>query len=217
MTPGPTHVVWDWNGTLFDDFGLILAAADHASRAVGGPAIDEETYRARFTRPVRSFYELVLERVVDDVTWTRIDAAFHAHYHSIMTTGGLADDALAALARVRTAGRTQSLLSMWHHDRLVPFATELGVAEHFVRIDGLRGEGGGSKAPHLVAHLAGLGLGPSQVVMVGDTLDDAHAAEAAGARIVLYAGGEHGPDALAAAGHPVATTLLEAVRLAGIG
>jgi phosphoglycolate phosphatase-like HAD superfamily hydrolase len=210
------HVVWDWNGTLFDDFRLILASADHACRSVGGPEVDEVLYRARFTRPVRAFYELILEREVDDELWGRIDAAFHEHYHAIMTTGSLAPDALAALATVQLGGRTQSLLSMWHHDRLLPFATELGLAEHLVRIDGLRGVGGGSKLPHLQAHLDALGLSGPDVLIVGDTLDDAHAGEAVGATVVLYAGGEHGPEALARSGLPVATTLMEAIRLGGV-
>jgi phosphoglycolate phosphatase-like HAD superfamily hydrolase len=53
------------------------------------------------------------------------------------------------------------------------------------------------------------------VVLVGDTVDDAHAAASAGAACVLYAGGFTEPALLRVTGVPVAGTLLEAIALAG--
>lgn len=213
------HVVWDWNGTLHDDFPLILDAANAAMTAVGGPSIDEETYRARFTRPVRAFYGGLLGREVDDDAWAALDRAFHDRYHELLDgQGGLTADAPGALDDAEAAGLTQSILSMWLHDRLVPYVTGLGVSERFVRIDGLTGVGGGSKAPHLLAHLEalradGIEVEPAEVVMIGDTVDDAEAAEAAGVKIVLYTGGEHGPEALERTGRAVAHSLRAALAV----
>ncbi|MEM9033556.1 MAG: HAD family hydrolase [Actinomycetota bacterium] len=213
------HVVWDWNGTLHDDFPLILDAANVAMAAAGGDPIDEETYRVRFTRPIRAFYGELLGREVDDETWALLDRVFHDRYHEILDDeGGLTGDAPEALDDVDAVGQSQSILSMWHHDRLVPYVTGLGIADRFVRIDGLRGVGGGSKAPHLLAHLealreAGIDVAADEVVMVGDTVDDAEAAEAAGVHIVLYTGGEHGPEALERTGRPVAHSLRDAVAV----
>lgn len=215
-----THVVWDWNGTLHDDFGLILDAANAAMEVAGGPPIDAETYRERFVRPVREFYAGLLGREIDDELWDRIDRAFHDRYHAILDDGGLTGDALEAIDALSASGLTQSILSMWHHDRLVPYVEGLGLSERFVRIDGLRGVGGGSKAPHLAAHLEalradGVEATPEQVVMVGDTLDDAAAAEVNEVAIVLYTGGEHGPEALGRTGRPVAHSLLDALVVGG--
>ncbi|MEM8905059.1 MAG: HAD family hydrolase [Actinomycetota bacterium] len=214
------HVVWDWNGTLHDDFGLILDAANAAMEVAGGPPIDAETYRERFVRPVRDFYAGLLGHGIDDELWDRIDRAFHDRYHAILDDGGLTGDALEAVGAAAEAGLTQSILSMWHHDRLVPYVDSLGLSDRFVRVDGLRGVGGGSKAPHLAAHLEALRVGgvdvtADEVVMVGDTLDDADAAVANGVAIVLYTGGEHGPEALGRTGHPVAHSLLEALDVGG--
>ena len=53
-------------------------------------------------------------------------------------------------------------------------------------MDGLRASvGGGSKTPHL----AELGLTGPDCVLIGDSVDDAHAADAVGAGCVLYSGG----------------------------
>jgi phosphoglycolate phosphatase-like HAD superfamily hydrolase len=85
----------------------------------------------------------------------------------------------------------------------------------FTRIDGLRAmTGGGHKAEHLVAHLAALGIAGPDTVLIGDSLDDAHAAEAVGAGCVLFAGGFTELGALRESGLPVATTLWDAVKLA---
>jgi phosphoglycolate phosphatase-like HAD superfamily hydrolase len=123
----------------------------------------------------------------------------------------LAGDALAAL---EAWTGTQSLLSMLFHAELVPVVRRYGLTRYFTRVDGLRATvGGGSKTPHLVAHLAQLGLAGPDCVLIGDSVDDADAAGAVGARCVLYSGGFTDARRLRATGRPVARSLSEAVRL----
>jgi phosphoglycolate phosphatase-like HAD superfamily hydrolase len=74
--------------------------------------------------------------------------------------------------------------------------------------------GGGHKVEHLVEHLAAIGVVGSDAVLIGDSVDDAHAADAVGAACVLYGGGFTHPDRLAQAGRPVAESLVAAVDLA---
>jgi phosphoglycolate phosphatase-like HAD superfamily hydrolase len=82
-------------------------------------------------------------------------------------------------------------------------------------VDGLRASvGGGPKAPHLQAHLAALGLTGTDCVLIGDSVDDAEAADEVGAGCVLYTGGFTAETLLRATGRPVAGTLVEAVTLA---
>ena len=52
------------------------------------------------------------------------------------------------------------------------------------------------------------------MVLIGDSLDDAAAADSVGGKVVLYTGGFTHPDRLRASGRPVADTLLEAVEIA---
>jgi phosphoglycolate phosphatase-like HAD superfamily hydrolase len=110
---------------------------------------------------------------------------------------------------------TQSLLSMWFHEELVPAVETYGLNGVFTRVDGLRTEVGGHlKAGHLAEHLAGLGLTGEQVVLIGDSLDDAAAADSVGAAVVLYTGGFTDPVRLRASGYRVVDTLVEAVSIA---
>jgi phosphoglycolate phosphatase-like HAD superfamily hydrolase len=208
------HVVWDWNGTLFDDHVAVLAAVNDALALVDLPPIDADTYRSHYTRPVQRFYERVAGRPIEPGEWRTLDGAYHDSYHAWVERLSLAPDALAALAAAEAAGLTQSLLSMWRHQDLVPLVQLLGIDHFFVRVDGLRVFGGEGKTEHLVAHLAALEVKPSAAVLVGDSLDDLAAARAVGARCVLYDGGSHHRHALEAAGVPVVDTLTAALAAA---
>lgn len=209
------HLVWDWNGTLLDDLPLVVAATNASLASVGGPSVTTEEHRRDFHRPVASYYAQVLGRELADGEFRKLDEAFHVAYADLVDECPLSPGAVEALAS--WAG-TQSLLSMWFHDELVPCVARYGLAGYFARVDGQvlapDGVGGGPKAPHLVRHLAALGLRGQECVLVGDSVDDAEAAVAAGARVVLYSGGFTHHDRLVATGHPVATTLADAVSLA---
>jgi phosphoglycolate phosphatase-like HAD superfamily hydrolase len=211
------HIVWDWNGTLFDDGHLVLEGLHAVLDDAGIPRVDRATYQRLYTRPVTVFYERLFGRALAPDEWERIDERFHAGYRAALDRAQLASDANDALAAVTAADGTQSLLSMFPHEELVPLVDRLGITPHFARVDGLRGAGGGVKAPFLERHLAALGdaFGREQVVVVGDALDDAAAAAHAGVDCVLYDGGSHPRVELERAGVPVAATLTEALERAG--
>jgi phosphoglycolate phosphatase-like HAD superfamily hydrolase len=207
-----THLVWDWNGTLLDDLSLVVDATNRAFEAVGGRSVDSDEHRRTFRRPVAEFYAEILERAVDAEEFGRLDRIFHDAYRLGLTTTSLAADAMHAL---QSWPGTQSLLSMWFHAELVPAIETYGLTGVFTRVDGLRTEVGGDlKAGHLARHLDELGVAGDRAVLIGDSLDDALAAESVGAAAVLYTGGFTHPARLRASGRPVADTLVEAVWVA---
>jgi phosphoglycolate phosphatase-like HAD superfamily hydrolase len=207
------HLVWDWNGTLLDDLDLVVTATNASLASVGGPMITVDEHRRDFCRPLSTYYSNVLGRQLTTEEFGHLDRAFHDAYREGLAECRLAVDALTAIGAWTGS---QSLLSMFFHHELVPVVRRHGLVEHLRRVDGLRDRvGGGSKAPHLRAHLEALSIQGDQCVLIGDSVDDAEAAAAVGARIVLYAGGITHASRLRATGLPVATTLVEAVALAG--
>jgi phosphoglycolate phosphatase-like HAD superfamily hydrolase len=206
------HLVWDWNGTLLDDLSLVVTATNASLADVGGPAITADEHRRDFRRPIHDYYAHVLGRPLLEGEFARLDRTFHDAYRLGLPAATLAVDALEAMGAWKGS---QSLLSMFFHDELVPAVTARGLNPHLSRVDGLRDViGGGSKAPHLKAHLAALGLRGPECVLIGDSVDDAHAAAEVGATVILYQGGFTHESTLRATGHPVAPTLLDAVRFA---
>lgn len=210
------HVVWDWNGTLFDDQHVVVAALNDALAHTDVGPVTAEAYRDLYTRPVPEFYRRLLGREIPTDEWGRIDDTFHGSYRRLLRDAGPADDAEDALRHAREAGCSQSLLSMWRHDELVELVADLGLERWLVRVDGVRGEGGGRKVDHLRAHLGAMGLDPAATLVIGDAVDDAEAAAQLGAGCVLYDGGSHHRRDLEATGVPVVDGLVAALEAAGV-
>ncbi|MFR9729217.1 HAD family hydrolase [Saccharopolyspora sp. MS10] len=207
------HIVWDWNGTLLDDNEAVVSAVNSVCAEFGRDPIDLERWRSIFSRPLLQCYERLLERPLSPADWDRLDVLYHGHYRELVHTARLADGVPEVLREWAVAGGTQSLLSMWFHDELVPLITELGLLPLFERVDGLRTDvGGGPKAEHLGRHLAEQGLPPADVVLIGDVVDDARAAEEVGAGCVLVATGVMSRAALEATGVPVFDSIPQAVE-----
>jgi len=207
-------VVWDWNGTLLDDNHAVLAAVNSVCAQYGRAAVTLEEWRAVFSRPIVACYEKVLARSLTEADWDVIDRYYHSAYRLELDTCGLAAGVPDLLHEWRDAGRTQSLLSMWFHDELVPLVGKLSLTDLFERVDGLRGYNmGGSKTAHLIEHLTAQQLDPADVVVIGDVVDDAEAAAQAGAQCVLVTTGMMSRSRLETAGVPVTDSIPEALAL----
>ncbi|MCZ0988897.1 HAD family hydrolase [Streptomyces diastatochromogenes] len=211
---GSAHIVWDWNGTLFHDNDAIIGATNAAFAELGLAPITLEQYRALYCVPVPRFYERLLGRLPTDAEWEQMDEVFHRYYAEHRVRCGLTDGAAELLAGWRSAGHSQSLLSMYGHEELVPLVRGFGIEPHFIRVDGRTGPSGGSKAEHMVRHLEALSgaVAVARTVVIGDAADDAVAAWHVGAGAVLYTGGSHSRASLEEVGVPVVDTLAEAVE-----
>ncbi|GAA2119448.1 HAD-IA family hydrolase [Kitasatospora saccharophila] len=209
-TPSRIHLVWDWNGTVRDDLDDHVAALNATLPRIGGPRIDVATYRALHAVPIRSFYDALVGRTITDEEWSRSNAEFLdvLHRRPVRLRAGVRQLMLG----LRAAGHRQSLLSLAPHARLLTEVAKAGIGGLLERVDGRTGEPAHSKAPALAAHLSALGVEPGRALVIGDSLDDAVAAEEVGAVAVLHTGGLHSTERLAAAGVPLADSLREAVE-----
>lgn len=207
------HIVWDWNGTLLDDLDLVVDAVSRSVSRYGQGPVDGDIYRDHFTRPVRSFYDSLFGRPVDDMEWADLNKTFHDNYHGAVDGVALAHDAVAALDLASRRGWTQSLLSMSTHDELAGLVSLHGLSDYFLLVNGLPTATGDLKASYLRKHLDEMGVTPRSAVVIGDTPDDHHAAAAVGVRSIAYDGGSHHRHVLDELGVPVADSLLDALTV----
>ncbi|WP_377271093.1 HAD family hydrolase [Peterkaempfera sp. SMS 1(5)a] len=210
------HLVWDWNGTLYHDIDAVVAASNAAFAEIGLAPLTLQRYRELYCIPIPRFYERLLGRAPTTEEWERMDATFQVAYTGHSVGCSLTEGAELLLEQWAAAGRSQSILSMYGHEHLVPLVRGFGIEHRFLRVDGRTGPSGGGKAEHMVRHLAALGtsVDPACTVVIGDAADDAVAAAAVGAHAVLYTGGSHTRENLAQVGVPVVDSLTEAVALA---
>jgi phosphoglycolate phosphatase-like HAD superfamily hydrolase len=220
VTEPTAHVVWDWNGTLLDDFGLSVDAARHACRRVEPAAhVDHEAYRRHFTRPVRTFYERLLGRALTDDQWSDIAAEYHGYYESRVADAPIRSGAREVIGRLNSAGVSQSVLSMSDAAHLGEMLAARALDKEFLVVEGTDPAVRTEKKERLLrAHVETVrgqrpGLGLDDFLLVGDTTDDAVAAAAVGVpRVILRDGCFDGAE-LAALNTATVETLAEAVRI----
>lgn len=201
------HVVWDWNGTLLDDLTVVIDSVNAGVAPYLTTPVTLEQYRNHYTRPVKHFYDVLLGRELSHGEWIDLDSRFHRAYDERLHQAELSTGADAALSAVTASNHSQSLLSMYPHDALLPLVRTRGIDHHFVQIDGLRGPAGDAKSAYLAAHLDAIEVAAGSVLMVGDTPDDALAAASVGAECVLVHNGSHHRHTLEATGAEVVTSI----------
>ena len=197
------HIVWDWNGTLFDDGEALVRATVEAFARSGLPEVTWTAYRDHFTRPISDFYDRLAGRTLTAAEQRVLDRNFHDAYTGLLTKAVLHAEAAEALTAWQDTGGTQSLLSMFPHARLVALTQFTDIAHFFSHVNGMRADESPRKEPHLRRHLAELGIPPETVLVIGDSVDDVHAARACGAHAVLY--------------HPADRALVSQVRASELG
>lgn len=213
-SPAPTHVVWDWNGTLFDDFDLTARITGRTLAELGVPGVTGEDIRAGFRRPFSEFYASLVGRPVTDAEFGFIRERYELEYGAEVFDLRLQPDAADAIDLI-SARATQSLLSMAPDGQLQQLIDHHDIRTWFVRIEGSpRNDSDGTKAGRLEAHLRAAGVDPAGTVVIGDTVDDHEAAMANGARSVLVTTGSTSRSQLEATGAPVVDTLREAAVVA---
>ncbi|RLK59506.1 HAD family hydrolase [Actinokineospora cianjurensis] len=194
------HIVWDWNGTLFDDGDALVRATIEAFSRSGLPEVTVTGYQEHFTRPITAFYDRLAGKALTPQEQTDVDKHFQFSYANLMGQAAVHSQTVTALTAWRDAGRTQSLLSMYPHDQLVDLPQFRAIAHFFDRVDGLRSDEQHHKEPHLRRHLKA--VREPNVLVVGDSDDDVHAAKACGIPCLLY--------------HPSNGALVSQTRVAGL-
>ena len=213
MTSRTRHVVWDWNGTLLDDFEITARIAIDSLAELGFSGITGDDLRDSCVRPFTEYYRRLMGRPPTSDELRYLSDSYFSEYETQMFGLSLAPDAEESLQQVSRCG-SQSLLSMAPDDQLHQLVDHHELRGWFELVEGSRGSNAGTKGDALEAHLQTLGVPPSQTVVIGDTLDDHDAAIDCGAASILVTTGMQSRGGLEQAGVAVVDTLLQAVRLA---
>lgn len=209
-----THLIWDFNGTLYDDVAAGVESINVMLRARGLREFASlDAYRAIFDFPIEDYYRALGL----DVDCEGFDALAHewvALYLEKSRTAGLRDGVAAVLDTLTARGMPQMVLSASERGMLMGQLRGLGIADRFTDVLGLDNIYAGSKAA--IAATWRTRNPDARPLFVGDTLHDAEVAVSIGADCVLIAGGHHSRARLETAGVPVIDHFDELLPLCGM-
>jgi phosphoglycolate phosphatase len=189
------HIIWDWNGTLFDDAYLCVEILNMMMAKRGLQSITLESYRMEFGFPVIDFYKMrgfdFEQEDFDDVANEYISL-----YNSDRSQCKLRDNALEVLQAIEKAGLKQSILSAYHQELLEQIVEQIGIRDFFQSLSGLNDYYASCKIDLGKKLIEGLGLDAGQVLLIGDTVHDFDVSKEIGCDCVLLAGGHQSRDRL---------------------
>jgi len=200
------HIIWDWNGTLFDDAWLCCDIMSRLLVKRGLPALTSERYQQVFDFPVIEYYRR-LGFDFEKESFVEVGSEFMKDYEARRRECSLQRGAQAALERVRGGGCTQSVLSAYQHDSLQAALKHYSVDRFFSDCVGIADHYAGGKIEQGLQWIARCGLDKNRVLMIGDTTHDYDVAAAMGVACCLIPSGNHTAEKLKRCGVPVLANL----------
>jgi len=202
------HVIWDWNGTLFDDVELCSKIMNQLLEEANLPKITVNEYRAVFTFPVIEYYK-ALGHDVGAKNWEKISRQFISEYEANKYNYTIYPDAKEVLTKIKNLGISQSILSAYKQETLDELVAHFKLSEYFVGLVGLDNIYAASKLDNGLRWMKELGFTKGEVLLVGDTLHDCEVANAIGADPVLLSLGHQSIEKLNECNIPIINSLSE--------
>jgi phosphoglycolate phosphatase len=216
-------VLIDLDGTLMDTAPDLAAAANRMRADFGLPPLPLE----RIAAFVGKGAEVLVHRALTDKLDGRADpqafargrTSFYEHYTVENGMQAIVFDRVPqALEQLRGQGLKIACVTNKPRQFTVPLLAKMDLARHFDAV--VAGDEVAEKKPHpalLLEACRRLQLAPAEVLLIGDSVNDAHAARAAGCGCVLVETGYNEGETVAAlAGAPgldaIVATLAEAVH-----
>ena len=204
-----THLMWDFNGTIFDDADAGIDAVNKMLKERGlEPIPSRERYKQIFDFPIEEYYSSLgfdFEREPYEV----LAPIWVALYNENAEKAGLCEGVRETMEKVRDLGVEQSVLSACEIGMLKRYLKKLGVDIYISEVMGLDNIHARSKLA--LAH-DWLRKNPdARVLMIGDTTHDFETAEALGADCLLYSGGHQSREKLERCGCPIVDSIKEII------
>jgi len=216
-------VLIDLDGTLMDTAPDLAAAANRMRADFGLPPLPLE----RIAAFVGKGAEVLVHRALTDALDGRADAAdfargraqFYAHYTAENGLQAVVFERVPqALEQLRSRGLKVACVTNKPKEFTLPLLARMDLARHFDAV--VAGDEVAEKKPHpalLLEACRRMQLRPTEVLLIGDSVNDAQAARAAGCACVLVETGYNEGEGVAAlAGAPgldaIFATLAEAVQ-----
>lgn len=182
------YIVWDWNGTLFDDAPVCLDVMNGMLRRRGIPRLTPERYSQIFTFPVQEYYAAAGLDLARE-PFGELAVEFITEYNRRAMGCGLRRGAREVLEALRGRGYAQLIASASERGALLEQVERCGIGEYFEALLGLGDVAAATKEGLAREYLGARGIAPSDAVFIGDTGHDWRIARDLGCRCLLIESG----------------------------
>jgi phosphoglycolate phosphatase len=196
------HIIWDWNGTLFNDVELCHSIINGLLKRNGIEEISLIKYKEIFDFPVKEYYKKAgLD--FNKTSFEILGKEFMDEYEKRKFESSVFNEVKDILKTVRTKGLTQSLLSAYQHNWLIEITEHFGITNYFTELNGLDNIYAASKVEIGRKLMKKLKFKKGDVVLIGDTIHDFEVANEIGADCILIASGHQSKKRLSKCGVPI--------------
>ncbi len=200
------HIIWDWNGTLFDDVDLCVDIINGVLERRNLPRITVEKYKSVFTIPVENYYAaLGFDFSVEP--FEKVGKEWMDEYERRKFESGLSDGAIDILNYFKNKGIKQSILSAYKQDTLDKIIAHFKLSKYFEYVIGLDHIYATGKLELGLDLIKRIDTTPDKTLLVGDTVHDCEVAKELGAKSILLSSGHQSAEKLSSCNVPVFNSL----------
>lgn len=189
------HIIWDWNGTIFNDAGLCLELINELLSKRNLPVLTLEEYRNVFTFPIKDYYSLAGFDFTKE-SFEKVGMEWMNEYERRKYECSLHDGTIEVFDKISSLGIGQSILSAYSQNMLEELVEHYGLTKYFVHLYGLDNIYAASKVKLGKDLMKKLGNGKGETLLIGDTEHDYDVAFEIGADCVLIANGHQSKEKL---------------------
>lgn len=199
----PTHIIWDFNGTILNDLPLSLRSINTVLARRHLPLIKSELhYREKFCFPIIKYYESLgmdFNKEPYKIPADEWVSLYNDGINDIPLTDGIID----TLTEIMNLKIPQLILSASEKNMLKKQIDYYNLSNYFDIILGTDNVYGGGKIEMAKKWAVTNGISLSNAVFIGDTDHDFETAQILGCKCILYSGGHMSKHRLEKYGVPV--------------
>lgn len=204
------HIIWDWNGTMFNDALLSLNIINKILAERNLTTLSIESYRETFTIPVKNYYEK-LGFDFSKEPFEALGKLWIEEYEKRKYECSLHNGVINILKKINSAKIEQSILSAYSQNTLEEMLNYFNIRKYFKHVVGLDNIYAAGKLHLGIELMKKIGNGKGETLVIGDTLHDYEVAMEIGADCILVASGHQSKNVLSKSKAKVANNILELI------
>lgn len=202
-----SHILWDFNGTIFNDVDIGIKSANILLTRHGLPQIKgKSVYRNLFCFPIIEYYKK-LGFDFDKTSYNELAAEWVDIYTSLIPEASLYNGVIRLLQYIKCSSSKQMILSATESEMLTAQLKSLNIFDYF---DEVLGTGDiyahGKKDIALIWAKKAL---PTKALLIGDTSHDKEVADSAGFDCLLISEGHESKERLLKTGVEVCDSIFD--------